>query len=211
MLAAIALTASLAGAPASGAEVSRSSITLPIVTRFVQWAEASSAVAAASSANVNVSFTITKPGAGVRTAIFRFYSAKSGTHFYTPSAEERDIVIARWPDVWSYEGIAYYVNPAKNVQPLYRFYNRANGSHFYTASPNERDMVFAKWMNVFTYDGPTYAVTPYAEAGKAPVWRFFNKKNGSHFYTASAEEADNVIAKWPTIYQLEGIAFWLGQ
>jgi hypothetical protein len=143
--------------------------------------------------------------------IFRFYSPKSGTHFYTPSAEERDIVIARWPDVWSYEGIAYYVNPAKNSQPLYRFYNRANGSHFYTASANERDMVFAKWMNVFTYDGPTYAVTPYAESGKAPVWRFYNKKNGSHFYTASAEEADIVIARWSAIYQLEGVSFWLGQ
>jgi len=143
--------------------------------------------------------------------IYRFYSRRSGTHFYTPSAEERDIVIARWSDVWTYEGVAYTVNPAKNTQPLYRFYNRANGSHFYTASPTERDLVLAKWMNVFTYDGETYAVTPYSEVGKAPVWRFFNKKNGSHFYTASAEEADHVIATWPHIYQLEGVAFWLGQ
>ena len=143
--------------------------------------------------------------------VFRFYSPKSGTHFYTCSDEERDIVVVRWPDVWRYEGVAYWVNPAANTQPLYRFYNRANGAHFYTASAEERDMVFARWMNVFTYDGWTYRVTPYAQAGKPPVYRFINVRNGSHFYTASAEEFDNVMATWPHIYRYEGIAFWLGQ
>ncbi|MDO8846893.1 MAG: hypothetical protein Q7W51_00690 [Coriobacteriia bacterium] len=167
----------------------------------------------ALSGAVTVTVTVRDPFVPVPTIvpIYRFFSRKSGTHFYTPSAEERDIVIARWPDVWQYEGIAYTVNPARNTQPLHRFYNRANGSHFYTSSPTERDMVLGRWMNVFQYDGASYPVTPYAEAGKAPVWRFFNLKNGSHFYTASAEEADHVIANWPDIYQLEGVAFWLGQ
>lgn len=177
-------------------------------------AEANAAVrASATSGSVLVQVTVVDatPPPAVSIPVYRFYSPRSGTHFYTPSTEERDIVIARWGDVWQYEGVAYTVCPSRNMQPLYRFYNRANGSHFYTASANERDAVLAKWMNVFSYDGETYAVTPYAEVAKAPVWRFYNKRNGSHFYTASAEEADHVIATWSNIYKLEGVAFWLGQ
>jgi len=169
--------------------------------------------ASATSGTVLVTVRVISPTAPPPTIIpiYRFYSRRSGTHFYTPSAEERDLVIARWGDVWQYEGVAYTVCPSRNMQPLYRFYNRANGSHFYTASPTERDAVLAKWMNVFTYDGETYTVTPRQEVAKAPVWRFYNKKNGSHFYTASPEEANHVIVTWPNIYQLEGVAFWLGQ
>jgi hypothetical protein len=48
-------------------------------------------------------------------------------------------------------------------------------------------------------------------AGRIPVYRFYNKVNGSHFYTASAEEADIVIARWSNVYQLEGAAFWIAQ
>lgn len=173
---------------------------------------ASAAITASANAGtVRVTVTVVSPPAPPAIPIFRFYSPRSGTHFYTPSAEERDMVIARWPDVWHYEGVAYTVNPARNWQPLYRFYNYNNGSHFYTASATERDMVISRWPKVFHYDGPTFAVTPNPEAGKTPVYRFYNKKNGSHFYTASADEANTVILKWPHIYQLEGTAFWLGQ
>lgn len=196
--------------------IARSDASNAAAANYIDRASAAPAAqvnASATSGTVLVTVTVVSHTAPPPTVIpiYRFYSRRSGTHFYTPSAEERDIVIARWPDVWQYEGIAYTVNPARNTQPLYRFYNRANGSHFYTSSATERDLVFAKWMNVFIYDGETYAVTPYAEVGKAPVWRFYNLKNGSHFYTASAEEADHVIATWPNIYRLEGVAFWLGQ
>lgn len=166
-----------------------------------------------NSGSVAVSVTVRRAAApGVPSIpIFRFYSAKSGTHFYTPSAAERDQVIARWPDIWKYEGVAYWVNPAKNTQPLYRFYNWRIGSHFYTASKAERDMVIARYSGTFSYDGPTYAVTPSPAAGKATVYRFLNVQNGSHFYTANAAERDTVLARWPHIYRLEGPAFWIGQ
>ncbi len=143
--------------------------------------------------------------------VYRFYNAGAGTHFFTNSAEERDHVIATWPTVFTYEGPAYNTNPHNNAQPLYRFFNRTNSSHFYTASAAEADHVIATWPTVYSYDGPTYAVTSIAEPGKLPVYRFYNLTNGSHFYTASAAEADHVIATWPTIYRFEGPAFWLGQ
>jgi hypothetical protein len=146
-----------------------------------------------------------------RNPVYRFYNAGSGTHFFTSSAEERDHVIATWPTIFSYEGVAYSVNPYNNKQPLFRFYKPSSSSHFYTASEEERDYVIATWPTVYQYDGPTYEVSPSPEAAKLPVYRFYNLTNGSHFYTASAEEADHVIATWPAVYRYEGPAFWLGQ
>jgi hypothetical protein len=143
--------------------------------------------------------------------VYRFYNVTNGTHFYTPSAEERDMVKAKWPTIFTYEGVAYSLDPAKNPQPLFRFYNNYSKSHFYTASAQERDMVKAKWPTIFTYEGETYPCSPVEVAGSVPVYRFYNVTNGSHFYTASAEERDAVMAKWPTIYTYEGPAFWLAQ
>jgi hypothetical protein len=141
--------------------------------------------------------------------VYRFYNFTNGTHFFTPSKDERDMVISRWPNVFRYEGEAYYVNAA-NTQPLYRFYNRVSASHFYTASAAEADNVKKTWPNVFTYEGETYAVATSGSTADA-VYRFYNKRNGSHFFTASAAERDSVIARWPNIYAYEGTAYYLGK
>jgi hypothetical protein len=159
-----------------------------------------------------VTFRVAGPAAPpVLSPVYRFFNAGNGTHFFTPSAEERDMVIAKWPSIFTYEGPAYYTNPANNTQPLYRFYNKKSASHFYTASADERDMIMRTWPAVFNYEGESYSVSPTASAGKLAVYRFYNKKNGSHFFTASAEERDAVIAKWSNVYSYEGPAFWLGQ
>lgn len=147
----------------------------------------------------------------VLTPVYRFYNFTNNTHFFTPSLDERNTVIATWPNVFDYEGVAYYLNPANNVQPLYRFYNRVSRSHFYTPSAQEAATVLARYSNVYSLDGLTYAVNPYPVANSMPIYRFYNVRNGSHFYTASAQERDTVVANWPTIYHFEGTAFWIGQ
>ena len=143
--------------------------------------------------------------------VYRFYNASAGTHFFTDSVAERDHVIATWPTIYNYEGIAYSVNPYNNKQSLFRFYKPSSSSHFYTASEVERDHVLATWPTIYQYDGPTYEVSSSPEVAKLPVYRFYNLSNGSHFYTASATERDHVIATWPGIYSYEGPAFWLGR
>jgi hypothetical protein len=143
--------------------------------------------------------------------VYRFYNTTNGTHFYTPSTQEREHVLATWPHIYTLEGVAYSTNPANNTTPLQRLYNKRSGSHFYTPSEQEAQNALARWPDVFTYDGPTYAVNPAPVANSIPVYRFYNLKNGSHFYTASDEEKNHVIATWPHIYQYEGPAFWLGQ
>ena len=153
----------------------------------------------------------TTASAAALVSVFRLFNAATGTHFFTPSAQERDTVISAWPGVFNYEGVAYSVYPSNNSQPLYRFYNRRSASHFYTASAAERDIVIRTWPHIFTYEGETHRVTPTAEPGKLAVYRFYNLRNGSHFYTASVEERNAVIARWPDTYRYEGPAFWLGQ
>ncbi|MRS13215.1 MAG: tandem-95 repeat protein [Actinobacteria bacterium] len=165
---------------------------------------------ALDSNTVTVTITVTQ-APPMLISVYRFYNVRNGSHFYTPSADEANHVILTWPDVYAFEGVAYRLDQRHNSQPIFRFYNARTGAHFYTASSSERDVVIATWPEVFVYEGPTYSVTPVAEAGKPPVYRFYNLRNGSHFYTASAGEADNVIASWPDVYRLEGTAFWLGQ
>lgn len=101
--------------------------------------------------------------------------------------------------------------------PVYRFYNPSLGTHFYTSSDAEVADVMAKYSSIFTFEGIAYYTffesdtgmepPPGMEPALGPLYRFYNKRNGSHFYTTSAQEKDNVIATWPTIYTFEGTAY----
>lgn len=141
--------------------------------------------------------------------VYRFYNVRTGAHFYTASETERDLVIQRWPNIYTYEGVAYSFNGAPGSVPLHRFYNRVSGAHFYTASEEERLLVIARWSNIFTYEGVAYYVSTAAGAGKTPIHRFYNVRTSSHFYTASETERDLVIARWPSIFTYEGVAYYV--
>jgi len=143
--------------------------------------------------------------------VYRFYNAGNGTHFYTDSEAEKAHVIATWPTIYQLEGPVYYTYPANNKQVLYRLYNKVSKSHFYTSSATERDYAVATWPHIFSYDGPTYAVNPAEVPNSMAVYRFYNVRNGSHFYTADLAERDSVYANLSHIYQYEGPAFWVGQ
>ena len=143
--------------------------------------------------------------------VYRFYNKNNGSHFYTASEAEKFSVLSKLSATYSFDGVAYTVNTADtaNRSPLYRFYNKTNGSHFYTASEAEKASVLANQSATYSYDGPAYNVCLTPVSGATTVWRFFNKKNGSHFYTASAAEKASVIAKLSATYSLDGAAFYL--
>jgi hypothetical protein len=149
--------------------------------------------------------------------VFRFYNTKTGTHFYTISAEESAAVQQKWPSIFTYEGVAYYTVTGGGdpelmaaLTPLYRFYNKTSGSHFYTMSAEEKAYVESHYGAVFTYEGTAYSVfaAPYWRVPTAPVYRFYNKLNGSHFYTISQEEKSLVMFMWSATYKYEGIGFY---
>ncbi|MEI7814787.1 MAG: hypothetical protein WCJ13_08345 [Coriobacteriia bacterium] len=144
--------------------------------------------------------------------VYRFFSPSTGAHFYTASGPERDVVANTLSSTFTYEGPAYgVVANGANSTPLQRFYNKKNGTHFYTASAEECENVKSTLSATYSYDGPVYNVCATPIAGALPVYRFYNKQNGTHFYTSSDAERDNTVSKLSAIYTLEGPAFYLAQ
>jgi len=142
--------------------------------------------------------------------VYRFYNRRNGSHFYSATGSERDVVADTMTSTYTYEGVAYGVSTsAANSAPLYRFFNRKNGSHFYTASVAERDRVKSKLSGTYTFEGVAYNVSSTPVAGSASVYRFYNRRNGSHFYTISVAERDSVRSKLSGTYTYEGAGFYL--
>jgi hypothetical protein len=80
-------------------------------------------------------------GAGAD-ALYRMYNTRTGVHFYTISAAEKDNVKAQYP-WYSDEGVSWYASSAAQpgALPMYRFYNTKTQTHFYTIGTAERDQV----------------------------------------------------------------------
>jgi len=141
--------------------------------------------------------------------VYRFYNPATGAHFFTSSVEERNSVLALYPGIWYYEGVAFLSTPAAGTVPLHRFYNSTTRAHFYTASDGEKANVLATWPTLFTYEGTTFNVATSSGAGKAPVYRFYNVESKSHFYTTSLWERDHIVATWPKVFHYEGIGYYV--
>jgi peptidoglycan hydrolase-like amidase len=94
--------------------------------------------------------------------IYRFWSAKNGTHFYTISAKEKNEIIAKYPNwVWQYEGVGFYAYNSKvgDSVPVYRFWSNQNTTHFYTTSPGEKTCVINNYNNTeWLYEGIAFWV-----------------------------------------------------
>lgn len=150
-------------------------------------------------------FTTNSASAASDGAVYRFFRASTGEHFYTASVAEKDMVTSRWGSLYAYEGVAW--TRTEDPVSVYRFYNSTTGDHFFTANVAERNNVIVKWPTLYQYEGVAWEDQL---PGGPVIQRFLNLKTGSHFYTASETEKANVIAKWPTVYQYEGIA-WGGE
>jgi hypothetical protein len=158
--------------------------------------------------SVGARFTL---GTTPATAVYRFYNLRMGVHFYTASATEMTTVRDTLSRTYRLEGVAYSLNTGNsaNNTSLYRFYNIKKGVHFYTASEVEKANVIAKLSGTYRYEGVAYKVCTTPVAGATPVYRFYNLKQGVHFYTASAVERDNVVRTLSSTYRLEGIGYYL--
>jgi len=142
--------------------------------------------------------------------MYRFYNV-NGSHFFTCSEDEY-LTLIRTPSLgYNYEGIGWTSDAASpaHTQSLHRFLNVTNGTHFYTASEQEKAYVLATWPSIFQYEGVSCYVNSTAAAGTIPVYRFYFKRLGSHFYTTSLTEANNIILYASASYTYDGIGFWI--
>lgn len=134
----------------------------------------------------------TVSGSG-RTAVYRFYNASTGAHFYIAGASERDYVIRNFPE-FNYENVAFYayMDLLSNKDPVFRFYNATSKAHFYAGDAVTRDYVIAQ-LPEFRYEGVSWYAQRAAGNETLPIFRFYNARTGAHFYTISAAERDLVI------------------
>jgi hypothetical protein len=139
--------------------------------------------------------------------VYRFWSDRFQSHFYTADPGERDAVVQRWSTDWTYEGPRYTAlkSQSPGTIPLFRFWSEKYRSHFYTANPAERDIVVERWPQDWTYEGVAYYVYPEspARAGTIEVTRFWSPVTGHHFYTTSSAEREMISRLWPNFWQEE--------
>ncbi len=95
--------------------------------------------------------------------------------------------------------------------PVYRFWSPENSTHFYTASLEERDSIVASYpTSTWTYEGEAFRAFLTQKPGTVPLFRFWSPRLSGHFYTASAEERDGIIASYPkSTWTYEGVAFYV--
>ena len=133
--------------------------------------------------------------------VYRLFNRRTGEHFYTTSAYERQVLINM--HIWNAEGIAWY-SPKVSSAPIYRLANPNNGSeHHYTKSAKEKDwLVSLGWR----YEGIAF----YSDtSGRIPVYRHYHpiQRTGNHHYTTSKGESDH-ISKYEG-WRYEGVSWYV--
>jgi lysyl endopeptidase len=96
------------------------------------------------------------------TPVYRFWSDKNSSHFFTNNPAEKDSIIANYPtNIWRYEGEAFCAKPSASsgYKPVYRFWSDKLSGHFFTTNAAERDSIIANYpTNVWRYEGVAYYV-----------------------------------------------------
>ncbi|MEP1934163.1 MAG: hypothetical protein ABJJ37_23085 [Roseibium sp.] len=141
--------------------------------------------------------------------VYRFFNTVTGSHFFTTSEDERNNIIATNPLLRD-EGIAFVASDTATAgtNPVYRLFNSTTGKHLFTAGEAERDNAINNLgfvLEKIEYYATTSSDT--ASGNTTAVYRFLNTTNGSHFYTASTAERDNILATLPQ-FTLEGIGYY---
>ena len=105
--------------------------------------------------------------------------------------------------------VGYFGDPfaSPKVRPVYRFFNFRTSTHFYTVSDAERYNVQRLYPTIYRFEGAAFSVNTTSPANVVPLYRFFNRRTGTHFYTASEAERAAVLQEWSAIFRPEGVAY----
>ncbi len=83
---------------------------------------------------------------------------------------------------------------------IYRYFDGSNGTQFLTSSPNEMNAIGAQRPDM-RFEGLAMAgIAPTAaDPDASPVFRFFDTRNGTHFFTVDRGEATTIGATRPDL------------
>jgi predicted outer membrane repeat protein len=143
-------------------------------------------------------------------AVYHFLAPSIKAHFFTTSGEEKKRVTDNWPNYWIYQGIVFNAWTTKSnsrLLPVYRFWS--GRSHFYTISETEKSKILTMWPDFWKPEGIAFYAYPEGmepEGGRA-VYRFWNTKTATHYFTIDEAEATGIIAQGLDM-TYEGVAFY---
>ena len=99
--------------------------------------------------------------------VYRFWSDSLGSHFFTADEVQKNSLLNEYPDVWTFEGTAFYAFPLDGAAPpagtlpVYRFLSESLGTRFfYTISEAEKDTVVDTWPDVWALEGVAWYAYP---------------------------------------------------
>ena len=158
--------------------------------------------------NLTIGTNVTNAATGSTTQtvppVFRFFDTSYGTHFFTASVGERDDVLANRSDlVEETNGFGAVAQNAPASAPVYRFFDTKFGTHFFTASASERDGVIANRSDLTYEPSSTFYEHNTQQTGDVPVYRFFDNKFGTHFYTGDQSEYNAITTPGSSGYRAD--------
>jgi alpha-tubulin suppressor-like RCC1 family protein len=135
-----------------------------------------------------------------------------GAYFFSIYPGEVTSALAGNPN-WRLEGPAFWASLATglDLHPVHRFQNKLNGSYLYTIYDGERANIVANYSATFTYEGIAWYARQTPAPGWSTLYRFRNLTNGTYLFSAFESEKDAIVANYPAIFALEGVAYYVRQ
>ena len=135
-----------------------------------------------------------------------------GAYFFSIYPGEVTMALATNPN-WGLEGPAFWASLATgtDLHPVHRFRNKTNGSYLYSIYETERADIAANYSATFEYEGVAWHARQTTAIGWSALYRFRNKTNGTYLFSAYESEKDAIVANYPTVFELEGIAYYVRQ
>ena len=164
-------------------------------------------------ATLTVEYNVSGKGTLSRLPLHRFWASSLATYLFTISESEKSKLINNYADVWTYQGVEYYVLPPEfeaNSAPVYRFWSDVLKTHFYTISPSEKDKLIAESSQTWTYENEMFWAFPVGKqpAGTIPVYRFWSDTIKRHFYTSDEAQKNRIILENADVWTYEGIVWY---
>ncbi len=149
-----------------------------------------------SSSNGVTTVAFLAGGATVRSLqLLGTYTSKQLMLNVISTSSNLEITLIRGVSGTAFPGVQPSTSPK-----VFRFLDTGTGTHFFTDDPTEAATVSSARSDLVTEGVGFNAVDPATnDPNAAPVYRFFDQIDGTHFFTASESEKATVIATRPDL------------
>jgi hypothetical protein len=152
---------------------------------------------------------------GPLTRMYRAYNKLADRHLYTTSRGEFNAVVGLGfgDESTNNRGFAVNSTPFQGTSQLFRLYNLGSGTHYYTASINERTFLLQQTPVNFPFsqqvgwrdEGVEGYIFAAPQPGTTPIYHLYNVNSGSHLFTESLSQKNDIVRTFPTVWREDGL------